>query len=241
MGLMHSPNIVRSGLILYLDAANTKSYPGSGTTWTDLSGNAKTGTLTNGPTFSASNNGGFVFDGTNDYAVMTNSFSAPSLPTGSSSRTLIAIFRATALAGAYAHILHYGSSNTDQAFGLTLLQVAGSYYLSNHTWSGTSYMSTTAIAANTTYFGAVVFDNATSPKNRFYLNGTLGTTAFGQGKAADYAINTGTAYQLLVGTRIFTPAEYFTGSIFCVQAYDRALSAAEVSQNFNALRGRYGV
>lgn len=75
MALNHSPKIVTNGLVLYLDAANQKSYPGSGTTWTDLSGNGNTGTLTNGPTFSANNNGGIVFDGANDYVSISNSSS----------------------------------------------------------------------------------------------------------------------------------------------------------------------
>ena len=53
MGLAHSPSIVTDGLVLCVDAANTKSYPGSGTTWTDVSGKGYDGTLTNGPTFSS--------------------------------------------------------------------------------------------------------------------------------------------------------------------------------------------
>ena len=67
MGLSHSPKIVTNGLVLALDAANNKSYPGSGTTWSDLSNTGKNLTLTNGPTFSAANLGSIVFDGTNDY------------------------------------------------------------------------------------------------------------------------------------------------------------------------------
>jgi len=61
------PDIIRDGLILYLDAAEPSSYPGSGTTWTDLSGRGNNGTLTNGPTYNSSNGGFLVFDGINDY------------------------------------------------------------------------------------------------------------------------------------------------------------------------------
>ena len=68
MALAHSPRIVRDSLILYVDAANPKSYPGSGTTWKDLSGSNHHLTLNNGPTFN-SNFGGYLdFDGTNDSA-----------------------------------------------------------------------------------------------------------------------------------------------------------------------------
>ena len=67
MSTRYNPSIVRDSLLLYLDAANTKSYPGSGTTWYDLSGNNKNPTLTNGPTFNSDNLGSIVLDGTNDY------------------------------------------------------------------------------------------------------------------------------------------------------------------------------
>jgi hypothetical protein len=63
---------ITNGLILNLDAANTKSYPGSGTTWTDLSQYKSNGTLTNGPTFSSTNGGGITFDGTNDFVLLTS-------------------------------------------------------------------------------------------------------------------------------------------------------------------------
>ena len=61
------PNIIKDGLVLTLDASSQRSYPGSGTTWYDLSGNGNNGTLTNGPTFDSGNGGSIVFDGTNDY------------------------------------------------------------------------------------------------------------------------------------------------------------------------------
>jgi hypothetical protein len=61
------PSIVRNGLVLELDAGNTNSYPGSGTTWTDISGYGNNSTLINGPTFSSNNGGIIVLDGTNDF------------------------------------------------------------------------------------------------------------------------------------------------------------------------------
>ena len=67
MGLSHSPNIVTDVLVLCLDAANRRSYPGSGNSWLDLSGNGNNGTLTNGPTYSSANGGSLVFDGVDDY------------------------------------------------------------------------------------------------------------------------------------------------------------------------------
>ncbi len=66
MAFFYSPNVVTDGLVFAVDAANKKSYPGSGTTWTDLAG-SNNGALTNGPTFDSGNNGNIVFDGSNDY------------------------------------------------------------------------------------------------------------------------------------------------------------------------------
>jgi hypothetical protein len=66
MGFSRGPKIVTDGLVLALDAANPKSYPGSGTTWSDLSGNGNDGSLINGPTFDSGNNGSIVFDGVDD-------------------------------------------------------------------------------------------------------------------------------------------------------------------------------
>ena len=74
MAISRGPKIVTNGLVLALDAADKNSYVGSGTTWKDLSGNSFNGTLTNGPTFSNTNGGAIVFDGTNDYVnVLDNS------------------------------------------------------------------------------------------------------------------------------------------------------------------------
>lgn len=72
MASLGGPNIVTDGLNFYLDAANTKSYPGSGTTWNDISGNKNTSTLINGPTFDPANNGSIVFDGVNDRVSISN-------------------------------------------------------------------------------------------------------------------------------------------------------------------------
>ena len=74
MSCIRGPSIVTNGLVLCLDAANIKSYAGTGTAWNDLSGNSRTGTLTNGPTYSGTNGGSIVFDGVNDY-VQTPSLS----------------------------------------------------------------------------------------------------------------------------------------------------------------------
>jgi len=234
--------IVTDGLVLNLDAGTPLSYPGTGTTWTDLSGNGKTGTLTNGPTYNSSNGGSIVFDRENDYVVLTNSYSSPSLPTGSSARTVISCFKtgASFSGQTYEHILHYGFTDYDSAYGIALLNISGSFYISNHTWAGTSYFTNFPVSTNTIYYVATTYNNSSTPRNTFFVNGTFGTTGFAQGRTADYVINTGTAFQLYLGARIAV-AELFGGNIYFAQVYNRALTAAEVSQNYNAFRGRYGL
>jgi hypothetical protein len=93
-----SGKIVTSGLVLALDAADKNSYPGSGTTWTDLSGNGNNGTLVNGPTFSSANGGSIVFDGVDDYVTCgTNSSTLVSSMTISSTFLFISYTNATHL------------------------------------------------------------------------------------------------------------------------------------------------
>ena len=69
MGINYNPSIATNGLVLCLDAANPKSYPGTGTAWTNLTGLGNNGTLVNSPTYSGANSGSFLFDGTNDYII----------------------------------------------------------------------------------------------------------------------------------------------------------------------------
>jgi hypothetical protein len=77
-----APNTVTNGLVLYLDAGNTNSYPGTGTSWRDISGNSNNGTLTNGPTFNSANLGSIVLDGTDDYVNCGNNSSINITGTG---------------------------------------------------------------------------------------------------------------------------------------------------------------
>ena len=72
MSVSYNSSIVTNGLVLCLDAGNPRSYPGSGTAWYDVSGNNKTGTLVNGPSYNSSNGGSFVFDGVDDYVNVNN-------------------------------------------------------------------------------------------------------------------------------------------------------------------------
>lgn len=204
MAVYSGPEIVNSGLVLHLDAANSRSYPGSGTTWYDLTKNAKNAAFVNSPSFSSSNaQSSFTDFSTNQYLVTGDAYNGTSLPTGTSPRTLMVGFLTPPTISGYQHIVHYGTNTTGQSFGMAIYQGL----LNNHTWAGNSNFSNKTITPNTKYIAAVKFNNSSTPKNKFFINGEFGVTGYGQGMTTDYAINTGTAYQLHIGSRIQSPYE----------------------------------
>ena len=212
MAVNYNTSIVTNGLVLALDAANTKSYPGSGTTWTDLSGNSNTGALTNGPTYNTANGGNIVFDGVNDF--ITTPFSTTS-----------------GQAVTYCGWLYSTETTT------TYRNFVDSVVARPMIWWNTfgqiefdsTYYTTTSVYRNQWVHVALSKPSGSSSAS-YYVNGAL--------------VGTGSAYT----TPAVTPtwfsranAQTWKGNCSIVQAYNRALSAAEISTNFNALRGRYGV
>lgn len=223
MGVNYAPNVVRNGLVLYLDAANTKSYPGSGTTWTDLSGTGNTGTLTNGPTFSSSNNGAIVFDGSNDVAIVEGNPASLQITVGSA----MAWFKTSAPGSSFRGIF-----TKQYAWGLFL----NDSILVTYDWGGNASRSTgLSLADNTWKFVALTFSETTgtpSSNARVYLNGSLvlTTTVKHFGHNVNFELARG-------GPSI----QQLNGTISSSMVYNRVLSASEVLQNFNATRSRYGV
>ena len=227
MGVAYNPKIVTNGLVLALDAGNTKSYPGSGTAWTDLSGNGNNGTLTNGPTFSGANGGSLSFDGVDDYVNLT---SASLLPVGTSDRTIVAFVRTpTSFPEPYLHAIHWGTAAQDQSFGLAIFSNGG---LNTHPWVGAPSQGT--VVAGTDYCLAVSYTHS-STLHKFWING------ISQGAGVARYINTGTT-EARVGSRISNGEDWGpSGRIYNVMIYNRSLTDAEIQQNFNATRGRYGI
>lgn len=212
MGLKHHPRIVTSGLFLYYDAANRRSYIGSGVTVNNLfSGYG--GTLVNGPTYSSNNQGYFSFDGTNDYAQLT----LPALTNWSFSFWL---YNHTIANLSEKQLL---STNGDP----TGLSMVFTYY---NIWNGVSNLSTSSIAQST--WTNVVYTNNGFSNSAIYLNGNL-DASFNTGNQ----IYAGAAQLLAInGTQRNTQA--FLGSFI---GYNKMLSAQEVRQNYNATKKRYGL
>ena len=225
MAIFYNPSIVTSGLTLCLDAANTKSYPGSGTTWTDLSGNGNTGTLTNGPTYSSANGGSLVFDGVNDYVVKSSA--TMNLSSGVSMEM---IFKSTDMNSRAQGFMQFNTGGNYINF-----YTGGNGFLRWETWvpvgtAGGAFYTPTALSNNTWYHAVGTFVNGSSI---LYINGAnVASASQTPGTySSSYTAN------IVIGEY----AGYMSGNIAKASIYNRALSADEVSQNFNATRGRFGI
>jgi len=215
MAIVYNTSIVRSGLVLHLDAANPKSYPGSGTAWRDLSGNSNHGILTNGPTYSANNLGYFSFDGSNDY-VNFPSYSQP------------AYFTTT--------------SFTWNLWVYPLRNLNNDVYMGNRFGgTGTNFVKITSNNWEyyTTSLGGFMpinnWINISLIKNQtnlyYYRNGLLHAQTTSTVEKASQPFYVGGD----------PGGEYSLSRIANVSVYNRALTPLEVSQNFEATRGRYGI
>jgi hypothetical protein len=228
MGLSHSPQISLNGLVLCLDAGNSKSYPGSGTVWTDLSGNGNNGTLVNGVGYSGSNLGSLVFDGSNDYA----DFFAPSLGT----TTTVEMW------------VNLGASYSGKMFfGWLLYDVwCGSGNLGYNTANGDVYgissstVSSLGLVNNWKHYVFEMRSDVSYTNNKIYIN-TISQTLSQQlstENAGNRTFNSGNGRISGWRTDTLYPIPMNCSSF---RVYNRALSAAEITQNFNALRSRYGL
>lgn len=224
MSIGYNPSIATSGLGLCLDAGNLRSYPGSGTSWFDVSGNNNTNTLVNGPTYSSTNGGSIVFDGINDYV---NGTSTSSLYTGD--MTAEAWIKLNASSSDWVRIVGTGGNGGNRTFGL--------WYSTSRTllWQRYGAADPSIIPSNVLDIGSWYHIVATTSGSSHvvYLNGTsVGTaTAAGPWAASGEAITVGFA-----GFHTYT-----NSNISIVRLYTTGLTAAQVLQNFNAQRGRYGI
>ena len=211
MSVAYNASIVTNGLVLALDAANPKSYPGSGTTWTDLSGSRNNGTLTNGPTFSSANNGSIVFDGVDD---RVDTFNASSL-----TNITIEMWIYDTRSSGNRDILTYNGNSGSYTFNGTTFRTDGNFLLSR------SFAGVGNPPLNTWYRFCYVRNGD------LYINETRYT-----GSGSDQSYST-----ISLGNTRSDINNRLNGQIAAVKIYNRVLTAAEISQNFNALRGRYGI
>ena len=229
------PSIATSGLILALDAANPRSYSGSGTAWYDLSGNNNNGILTNGPTYNSANGGSIVFDGTDDYASVSNS---TVINPGTGSFSIVVWANSDPSIGGDGWDLWVAKravANGSNGYYLGVNNPAGvKFMLGNdaNSRTDTGYLTYTY---NTWAMYTAILDRTANTQTIIKNNYAESSTTTPSG--GNYS-NTGA---LSIGGDIGINAYYVNGKISNVKIYNRALSADEVAQNFNALRGRFGI
>jgi hypothetical protein len=226
---------VTDGLVLCLDAANAKSYPGSGTTWTDLSAQGNNGTLQNGVGYNSNNGGSLTFDGANDYVSISSgasSINSFNISVGcwlfqnnihtsnvfSEIKTLVQVGNAGDIGSSSCFYLHLRGSNAFFRYqaGVNIAQVSPGIAQEANTWhyyTGVSNNSSILLYRDGVLVGSTPYTISFS---------SLGNTNVDIGKTGGFN-------------------SYINGNIAQVSIYNRALTAAEVSQNFNATRGRFGI
>ena len=220
-------NVVKYGLILNLDAGNPFSYAGSGTTWYDTSGNANNGTIANSPTFDTSNEGIITFNGTNH---RVTSFSTQISGTGS--RTINCFFKVTKTARS--GLCGIRDVNTLSGWVFTVNRTTTGNLTYFHT-GGSIIEIAAGISTNVWYNGCVTYDSS-SATAILYLNGVqIGSPV------TSFSAMTSSSFNGVIGSEDNAFNDSFGGSIASIQIYNRALSAAEVLQNYNATKSRFGL
>jgi hypothetical protein len=218
------PGIVTTNLSMFLDAGNASSYSGSGTAWTDLSGNSRNGTLTNGPTYTSADGGSIVFDGTNDFVQCSGSITA-------TAATFVTWMRRNGPQGNFDGILYSrGSVATGISFFGTTNKISYTWNDAVNTYSWDSGLTIPDLT------WCMVAVSVTSTTATAYLCQSSGITS-----AINTVSHTSTTLDDIKIGRDEVDIRYFTGNIATAMIYDRALSADEITQNFNALRGRFGL
>ena len=222
MALSHSPSIVTDGLVLCLDAGNPKSYPGSGTTWTDLSGLGNTGTLVNGVGYSGDNLGSLSFDGVDDFISCGTFFNYTNFTIclwvypGSTQTTYADIFD-NYHTGSQNFVCQQNVNNVNQyqfaCFNPVNASVTSVFTLSANVWQYLTFTWSNSVAS--VYIDGV-FQSSGAPANPInYVTPNLSIARWSIG------------------------GRHWNGRISNFIAYNRILTAAEIQQNYNALKGRF--
>lgn len=237
MGIDVGPIEVTDGLVFQIDAANTRSYSGSGLTVNGLVGGIGA-TLVNGTGFGTTNNGYFIFDGTNDYISVSSS--PTSFTYNRSSFTVGGWTYMTSLPTSYYGVIlskwNTGAGNDNEFILNTddgnkfLFALDFDDSLTPNAQTNDLVISTTTIVANTWYYVVASFDNGSI---KLYINGVLESSA----TSVNTSVKTNTNSSLDIGR--FGTTFYSFGRRGLVHLYNRALSATEIFQNYTATKGRY--
>ena len=233
MAIYGGPDIVTSGLVLCLDAGNNKSYSGSGTTWYDLIGN-NNATLVNGVAYNSANGGFLTFDGVNDY-VLANNISLNS----AFSSTSVSHFTWVYPISPGQIVVELGQTTINNGWHDSNIEISSGGVFSFSTWHGTfanKVISTQSF--NAWYYVGFTYNGTTLTA---YINGTsVGATTFT--RTAPYNNGYQTHYALCATDSTNMGTQGYAGArISRFSVYNRALSAQEIQQNYNAIKGRFNL
>ena len=223
MAFSYSPKIVTDGLVLYLDAANPYSYVSGSTSWNDISRGGNNGTLVNGPTYSSANLGSIVFDGVDDYIQCTGSLTL-------TSATFVTWIRRNGDQNQYDGILFSRGTNTT---GMNFFSSNQLGYVWNDVPATYNWASGLTIPNSVWCMIAV---SVTSTSATGYLCQTSGITT-----STNTSNHASSVLDSINIARDSGASRYFNGNIAISQLYNRALSAQEVLQNYNATKTRFGL
>ncbi len=238
MGLSHSPGIVTDGLVYALDASNIRSYPGVGATWFDLSKNNLNSTLVGSPTYTFDTSASYITFDTNTKSATLNT----NLLSNYSSGTIECSVYITNLSTSFILARQRNGVNTYSVLsvgsyadsgGQFVSGVAGTVYYHNKN-AQTVLSSTVGLSQNTWHRLSVTF---TTSSVILYINGVQNAVVNG-----DYSVPNDLSTDPRIGAWIKDGTNYqMNGRLAYFTIYNRALSATEIRQNFNATRKRYGI
>ena len=241
MATEYNPKIVTDNLVFCVDAANTKSYPGTGTAWTDMMG-VNNGTLTNGPTFSSDNGGSIVFDGDNDKvelgSIDSSNVLSLSNPAGGGLTISVAI-NWTQAGDNYPRIFNRANGgNGAGGWSLYVNRSSNNVGKIRMRVDSNSYdlQSSSNVTPETWEIWTLTHVDATNGAWVCYRNGISDNSG-----TQTYSIPSTTTTAVIGGWHNSNTDREFKGKIPFVMVYDRALSAVEVKQNFDAVKTRYGL
>ena len=225
MSVFAGPKIVDDGLVLYLDAANEKSYPGSGTTWKNLGTTTNNGTLVNGVNFNNANSGGLVFDGINDHVSFASN---PSLTNQITVEVWVNVSTTTPNGNAWI----VGREGSYRML-YTLSSFQWICATSNNGWYTTGTAISFTASPTSKIYQVVATYNGSNIK--LYIDGSLVSTG---STISGNILNNGTYFLFRSGA---SNIDYGKGNLYTHRLYNRALSDLEIKQNFEALRSRFGI
>jgi len=238
MGVSRGGKIVTDGLVLCLDAASKRSYPGTGTTWTDLAG-SNNGTLTNGPTFDDEKGGSIVFDGTNDYINFSD------LP--SSTVYSVSCWFSTDTGNWNGALFGFGtgaSPNTQDVYlfgestGGCSSPSGGSFGFNTWNCDSWAFSNASSILKGTGFHHVfAIFYHQDVSSNGLWIDGVKKSLSQQTG-TTNFNANLKNRFKIAAnGWQVSN--QLWRGSIASCSVYNRALSEEEIKQNYNSTRRRF--